>query len=79
MACAPQPRPTKFRLPMQADHFSIEEHRNVHCRHYSACIDVAVREDWDSFTCANCPLFQQDKAPGADSYAFNQPEDAGRP
>jgi len=24
-----------------------------------------VKEDWDSFTCAKCPLFHEDKAPGA--------------
>lgn len=78
MPCA-QPRPTAFRLPLRADQFRIEEHRNVHCRFYSACVDVAVKEDWDSFTCAKCPLFHEDKAPGADSYAFNQPADAGRP
>lgn len=78
MPCA-QPRPTAFRLPRRADQFSIEEHRNVHCRHYSACVDVAVHEDWESFTCAKCPLFQEDKAPGAVSYAFNQPADSGRP
>ncbi|XXF78917.1 hypothetical protein P2318_03920 [Myxococcaceae bacterium GXIMD 01537] len=64
---------------MRADHFRIEEHRNVHCRHYGTCIDVAVREDWGGFTCAQCPLFQQDAAPRADSFAFNQPEDPGRP
>ena len=78
MPCA-QPRPTAFHLPMRADNFSIEEHRNVHCRHYSACIDVAVRQDWDSFTCAKCPLFRQDSAPGADAYAYDQPADTGRP
>lgn len=78
MPCA-QPRPTAFRLPLRADQFHIEEHRNVHCRFYSACVDFAVKEDWDSFTCAQCPLFHQDKAPGADAYAFNQPADSGRP
>jgi hypothetical protein len=63
---------------MRAEQFRIEEHRNVHCRHYSTCVDVAVRKDWDSFTCAKCPLFQQDKAPHADAYAFNQPPDFGQ-
>jgi hypothetical protein len=78
MPC-PQPRPTPFHPPLRAETFSIEEHRNVHCRFYGGCIDVAVREDWESFTCAKCPMFQQDKAPGASSYAFTQPADAGRP
>ncbi len=80
MACAqPKPNPTELRLPMWADHHRVEDYRNVHCRHYSACVDVAVHEDWDSFTCAKCPLFRQDRAPGADAYAFNQPADSGRP
>ncbi|MBN8229502.1 MULTISPECIES: hypothetical protein [Corallococcus] len=78
MPC-PQPRPTKFHLPLRADSFSIEEYRNVHCRFYGGCIDVAVRQDWESFTCAKCPLFQQDKAPGASSYAFTQPANFGQP
>ena len=39
----------------------------------------AVKKDWDSFTCAKCPMFHQDRAPGADTYAFNQPADPGRP
>lgn len=51
----------------------------MHCRFYGGCIDVAVKKDWDSFTCSKCPLFQEDKAPGADAYAFNQPSDPGRP
>ncbi|WP_426756876.1 hypothetical protein [Myxococcus sp. Y35] len=78
MSC-PQPRPTEFRLPLRAESFSIDEHRNVHCRFYGGCIDVAVKKDWDSFTCAKCPLFHEDRAPGASAYAFNQPADPGRP
>ncbi|MGE6756876.1 hypothetical protein D7X55_31355 [Corallococcus sp. AB049A] len=78
MPC-PQPRPTKFHPPLRAETFSIEDHRNVHCRFYGGCIDVAVRQDWESFTCAKCPLFQQDKAPGASSYAFTQPANFGQP
>ncbi|WP_375743050.1 hypothetical protein NR800_31565 [Corallococcus interemptor] len=78
MPC-PQPRPTKFHLPLRADTFSIEEHRNVHCRFYGGCIDVAVRQDWESFTCAKCPLFHEDKAPGASSFAFTQPANYGQP
>ncbi|CAM4526600.1 hypothetical protein HRD49_38445 [Corallococcus exiguus] len=78
MPC-PQPRPTKFHLPLRADTFSIEDHRNVHCRFYGGCIDVAVRQDWESFTCAKCPMFQQDKAPGASSFAFTQPANFGQP
>jgi hypothetical protein len=78
MPCA-QPRPTASHQPLHSDRIRIEEHRNVHCRHYSGCVDVAVRKDWESFTCARCPLMQADKAPGADAYAFNQPSDTGRP
>ena len=78
MPCA-QPRPTAFRLPRQAEQLQIEEYRNVHCRYYAVCIDAAVKEDWEGFSCQKCPLFHNDAAPRADQYAYDQPADNGRP
>ncbi len=76
MACPlPKPNPTALRIPMWADHHRVEDYRNVHCRNYTQCIDTAVRENWDGFSCQKCPLFKQDSSPGADRLAFNQPAD----
>jgi hypothetical protein len=43
------------------------------------CIDAAVREDWEGFSCQKCPLFHNDAAPRAEQYAYDQPPDNGRP
>ena len=48
--CA-KPRPTALKKVVRAD-APISEFRNLYCRHYGACIDVAVRAGWESFTCA---------------------------
>ncbi|MBM7119267.1 hypothetical protein [Archangium primigenium] len=80
MACPPpKPNPTALRLPMWAENHRVEDYRNVNCRSYGRCIDTAVREDWEGFTCRKCPLFHQDAAPRADVFAFDQPADNGRP
>jgi hypothetical protein len=80
MACAqPKPNPTELRLPMWADHHRVEDYRNVHCRSYALCIDAAVKEDWEGFSCQKCPLFHNDAAPRAEQYAYDQPADNGRP
>jgi hypothetical protein len=80
MACLPpKPNPTQLRLPVWAEQCRIEDYRNVHCRLYSRCIDTAVREDWEGFTCQKCALFRRDEAPHAASHAFDQPADNGRP
>jgi hypothetical protein len=31
--------------------------RSLYCFHYDACLDVAVRGEWDSWSCEKCPLF----------------------
>ena len=80
MSCPPpKPHPTALRAPVWADQYRVEDYRNVNCRYYSQCVDVAVREDWEGFTCRKCALFRRDAAPGAASYAFDQPPDNGRP
>jgi hypothetical protein len=37
--------------------------RNLYCLHYDACLDVAVKLDWDSWSCEKCPLFAVHEAP----------------
>ncbi len=31
--------------------------RNLYCVHYDSCLDVAVKNDWDSWSCEKCSLF----------------------
>lgn len=49
----------------------VEAHRNLNCRFYDACLDEAVYNGWQSFTCAKCPLYTQDAPPqqGIEAYA----------
>jgi hypothetical protein len=37
--------------------------RNLYCVHYDSCLDVAVKLDWDSWSCGKCPLFARHEAP----------------
>ena len=30
--------------------------RDLDCAHYDSCLSEAVRRDWESFSCAECPL-----------------------
>lgn len=39
----------------------LARHRRPYCPHYRACLDRSVKEGWDGFTCAHCPL--RDAAP----------------
>ena len=50
---------------------SVEEHRNLNCHHYDKCLDEAVYNGWQSFTCAKCPLYSVQGAPqqGIEAYA----------
>jgi hypothetical protein len=64
------PNPTPL-LQLIRSEAIVSGHRNLYCVHYDACLDVAVKLDWDSFTCEKCPLFDVHDAPRdfADSYA----------
>lgn len=48
----PRPSPRSAVLPIEA----VDAHRDIWCRHYDGCLDVAVRKDWRSWSCASCPL-----------------------
>lgn len=32
-------------------------HRNVFCKHYDRCLDLALRRAWKSFSCERCQCF----------------------
>ena len=48
----PRPSPRSAVLPIEA----VDAHRDIWCRHYDECLDVAVRRDWRSWSCAFCLL-----------------------
>jgi hypothetical protein len=56
------PNPTPL-LQLIRSEAVVAGHRNLYCIHYDACLDVAVKLDWDSFTCEKCPLFRVHDAP----------------
>jgi hypothetical protein len=33
----------------------IKGERNIHCPHYSDCLDYAVNHFWQSWSCSECP------------------------
>jgi hypothetical protein len=33
-----------------------DDERNIFCLHYAGCLDHAVAEGWDNWTCRRCPL-----------------------
>ncbi len=49
----------------------VETHRNLNCHHYDNCLDEAVKEGWQSFTCVKCPLYELTAPPelGIEAYA----------
>jgi len=48
----PRPSPRRSVLPIEA----VDAHRDIWCRHYDSCLDVAARRGWISWSCASCPL-----------------------
>lgn len=47
---------------------SAGEHRDVHCPRVNACVDTAVRGNWEGFSCARCPLKGVVKGPKVEEY-----------
>ena len=35
--------------------------RKFYCRFYSECLDKAAKEDWESFSCNDCPVLSEEK------------------
>jgi hypothetical protein len=59
-----QPNPTPLPTLIRSES-TVSGHRNLYCFHYDACLDVAVKLDWDSWSCEKCPLFHVQEAPRA--------------
>jgi hypothetical protein len=57
-----QPNPTPLATLIRSEG-TVAGHRNLYCFHYDACLDVAVKLDWDSWSCEKCPLFAVHDAP----------------
>ncbi len=48
--------------------------RNLYCYNYDGCLDVAVKADWDSWSCEKCSLFAVSEEPRehADDFAHDR-------
>ncbi|HET8542489.1 MAG TPA: hypothetical protein VFL83_21625 [Anaeromyxobacter sp.] len=57
-----QPNPSPLTQLLRSESV-VAGHRNLYCLHYDACLDVAVKLDWDSWTCEKCALFSRHEAP----------------
>jgi hypothetical protein len=55
-----KPNPVELPTPINPEggrNQSVEMHRNLFCLNYDACLDVAVKESWNSFTCVRCAFY----------------------
>jgi hypothetical protein len=57
-----QPNPTPLAQLIRSES-TVSVHRNLYCLHYDACLDVAVKLDWDSWSCERCALFGEHEEP----------------
>lgn len=51
------PNPTPL-LQLIRSETTVTGLRNLYCLHYDGCLDVAVKLDWDSWSCEKCSLFR---------------------
>lgn len=62
---------------LQGKNAEIAEHRNVHCGMYGLCLNKAVREGWNDWTCRRCESFVATaNKPSASAYATARRYDA---
>ena len=57
-----QPNPSPLAQLIRSE-LNVSGHRNLYCLHYDSCLDVAVKLDWDSWSCEKCELFSRHEAP----------------
>jgi len=50
-----KPCPTELTAPINPDR-GVEGHRNLFCNFYDACLDEAVKQGWNSWSCTRCGL-----------------------
>jgi hypothetical protein len=65
-----KPCPTELNAPINPDR-GVEGHRNLFCDVYDACLDEAVKQGWNSWSCTRCPMHatNPDVQGGIESYA----------
>jgi hypothetical protein len=71
------PNPVKCK-PVNMEKKNPSESRSIYCSFYSGCIDVALKKDWENFSCTQCPHYGKSDTPSASTYANNQPPSSRR-
>jgi hypothetical protein len=51
----PTPFPTELVSLINPDR-GLDGQRNLFCTHYDGCLDVAIRQGWNSWCCTRCDL-----------------------
>ncbi len=68
------PLPTVLSAPRGLERLAGNNMRNIFCLLYQGCLDVAVKNDWDDWTCARCPLRALEATrPDVKDYAHQRP------
>jgi hypothetical protein len=65
-----KPCPAELTAPINPDR-GVEGHRNLFCNFYDSCLDEAVKQGWNSWTCTRCSLHavEPEVEGGIESYA----------
>jgi hypothetical protein len=65
-----KPSPAELTAPINPDR-GVEGHRNLFCNFYDSCLDEAVKQGWNSWTCTRCALhaMEPEVEGGIESYA----------
>lgn len=64
-----EPNPT--RLDIQVSERQVDRHRNLYCHQYERCLDHAISQGWESWSCMQCPLMHSEAhGPTAHQFAF---------
>jgi hypothetical protein len=53
-------RPVRYMAVESCD----EVRRNVFCRHYGECLNLAIRKRWPGFSCQTCESYEQERLDG---------------
>jgi hypothetical protein len=68
----PTPRPVELKL-LKSAQLDFNDHRNVFCRQYANCLNTALRQQWEDFSCRSCELSSHNATPTTLAYALEQP------
>lgn len=70
-----QLRPFPTKVPSAIAETLTKPERDVFCSHYNDCLNCAVKEDWENWTCSRCQLFRIVAAPSAERFANDRTRD----